>query len=190
MQLLLFNKDRLCSLDIEEGKRIIRHMTEPIQKEPGLVIHETLATSYLVNFAGVFIGFVTDYIYPLKFDFMYMDSLGALLIVLGTILVYWAQKSSRKGSETRNVLLSPEVPENVEKDNFRVGPYKITRSPTQYGLSIMALGLSFIFGSITMVVLTIACFLIGKFVFIRKEEKNLAKKYGEPYLEYKKHVKL
>jgi protein-S-isoprenylcysteine O-methyltransferase Ste14 len=54
----------------------------------------------------------------------------------------------------------------------------------------MALGLSFIFGSITMVVLTIACFLIGKFVFIRKEEKNLEKKYGQPYLEYKKHVKL
>jgi len=154
------------------------------QKKHGLSVHQILAQGYLLYLAAIVIGFGASYLFPEHVSIPFESSWGFVLIVAGTGLVFWAQRASGKTSHTRN-----QPPEKICKDHFCVGPYVFTRSPTQYGLFIMTLGLSLLFGSLYMVIGTVVAFLIGKFVIIPQEEKHLEAKYGQPYLDYKKHVK-
>ena len=79
--------------------------------------------------------------------------------------------------------------DKLHHSHFGFGPYSFTRTPTQYGLLFMTLGLALLFGAFFMLCTTVIAFVAGKFFFIKKEEQNLAQKYGAPYLEYKKKVR-
>lgn len=160
-------------------------MTETIsQSQSGRLVHQLLAHSYLIYLAAIVVGFGADLIYPVSFSFPLLEPLGALLIIFGTVVAFWAQRSARRGSHLRNT-----ETEKICRDHFCVGPYVFTRSPTQYGLSFMLLGLAFLYGSFFLVITTLAAFLIGRFIYVPKQEYHLEAKYGAPYLEYKKHVK-
>lgn len=162
-------------------------MEEEIKKievASGRLVHEFLAHSYFIYLAAVVVGFGLDLIWPLEFDAPWLSPLGFTLIVLGTVFAVWAQASGEKSGHIRNT-----EAENLAHHHFSFGPYKFTRTPTQYGLFLMTLGLAFLFGSFFMVAATIIAFLMGKFFYIRKQEYHLAKKYGAPYLEYKKKVR-
>ncbi len=157
---------------------------EDIQQTSGRLVHEFLAHSYFIYLAGVVVGFGADLIWPVTFSFPLLEPLGFLCIIIGTLLAVWAQTSSEKSGHIRNA-----AADNLAHDHFRYGPYKYTRTPTQYGLFLMTLGLALLFGAFFMVCTTIIAFIMGKFFYIKKEERHLAKKYGEPYLEYKKKVR-
>ena len=104
--------------------------------------------------------------------------MGFIFLIFGTFLVFWAQKTSRH----LNI-------ENITKETFCHGPYRYTRSPTHWGLFLLMLGFGMIANAFFIVLFSIISFLITKLVFLKKEEKVLAAKYGTPYLEYKKSVK-
>ncbi len=160
-------------------------MTSILTKERhGLNVHQILAHGYLIYLAAIVVGFGASYLWPETVSVPFETSYGFILIVLGTALVYWAQHASGTTAHKRDI-----PGEHVQRDQFFVGPYKYTRSPTQYGLFLMAFGLALLYGSLYMVITTIIAVLIGKFFIIREEEKNLAEKYGQPYLDYKKRVK-
>lgn len=167
------------------GSIIAKQMdTTKRQQNPGLNVHAVLAKGYFVYLVAIVVAFGADYIYPIHFSFPLFVPFGFFLIIAGTLVVYWAQRASGKSSHYRNV-----PAEKVCRDHFCVGPYVFTRSPTQYGLFIMALGLAVMYGSVYMIITTVIAILIGKFIIIPIEEKHLTQKYGEPYLEYKKQVK-
>ena len=155
---------------------------QQMQPEHGRLVHQVIANSYLLYLGAVVLGLAIDIKRPFPISFPMIEEAGMILIIIGTVVIYWAQHSARKGAKLRNS-------EKVCRDHFCMGPYVFTRIPTQYGLSFLALGLGFLWGSFSMVVLTILAFLIGRFVFVPKQEKHLEVKYGEAYLEYKKHVK-
>ena len=154
----------------------------PEQSEAGRLIHQVLAHSYLIYLGGIVLGVVASLIFPVAFSFPLMEPIGMALIMAGTFLIVWAQRSSLKGSNLRHT-------EKVCRDHFCVGPYVFTRLPTQYGLSLMGIGLGLLYGSIFVIFFSIVAFLIGRFVFVPKQEHHLAVRYGEAYLEYKKHVR-
>ena len=79
---------------------------------------------------------------------------------------------------------------NVTKENFCKGPYCYARHPTHWGLFFLILGFGIILNALFVILCTLISFIVTKFVFIEKQEKILAEKYGAPYLEYKKSVKL
>jgi protein-S-isoprenylcysteine O-methyltransferase Ste14 len=165
----------------------MEELTEEVKdltKQSGRLVHEFLAHSYFVYLASVVIGFAADLIWPIKFSFMFQIPLGVFFILIGTFLSVWAQMASGKGAPIRNVAAA-----DVQHHHFKFGPYTFTRTPTQYGLFGMTLGLSFLYGFFFMALTSVIAFLLGKFVFIKKQEKHLAKKYGSAYLEYKKQVK-
>ncbi len=159
---------------------------EPTKKSPGLLIHETLAQGYLLYMLAIVIGVSLDLYDPLRFSFPLEQPLGMLLILLGTGLVFWAQYSSGRSAEKRQ---ADQGTNAICKDHFCVGPYVFTRSPTQYGLALLVFGLSLIYGMTYLLITGIVALLVGRFVIIRKEEQHLAEKYGQAYLDYKKHVK-
>ena len=160
------------------------NITQNSSDNSGLMVHQVLATSYVVYFVAIFAGYLMSLFGDYKFLSPVFDTVGFLFIMLGTALSFWAQYVSGKSSKSRN---APK--DSISHVNFLVGPYNYTRSPTQYGLLCMALGLAFVYGSMMMVATTLIAFVLGKFVFIPMEEKHLLNKYGSSYEEYKKKVK-
>jgi protein-S-isoprenylcysteine O-methyltransferase Ste14 len=117
--------------------------------------------------------------FPIEiFEKVTMASIGTVFLLIGTILIVWAQKSSLKLQK-----------ENMSKETFLRGPYRYTRSPTHLGLFLLMLGFGITANALFLIVFSVLSFFITKFVFIKKEEQILAEKYGTPYLEYKKSVK-
>lgn len=144
-------------------------------------IHRILAHSYTLYFFALLAGLLLDFIFPLRlFKNPLMVYVGIGLIIISTLLVLWAQKTSR--------ILDKE--KEVSKENFCRGPYCYTRSPTHWGLSLMVLGFGILANATFVVIATVIAFFITKSVFLRREEKILSQKYGAPYDEYKKSVKL
>ena len=159
-------------------------ITHSSEKKHGLSVHQILAQGYLMYLLAIVLGFGASYFWPEAISIPLESELGFFLIVVGTAIIYWAQRISAKTAQHRNM-----PPEKICRDHFCVGPYVYTRSPTQYGLFVMALGLALLYGSLYMVIGTVIALLIGKFVIIPMEEKHLEARYGQPYIEYKKHVK-
>ncbi|MES2416375.1 MAG: methyltransferase [Patescibacteria group bacterium] len=143
------------------------------------VIHSILAHSYLLYFFCFLVGFILDDIFVLQpFDSNFAKPLGLIWMVLSSLFILWAQKTSR------NLKIH-----NISADTFAKGPYKATRIPTHVGLTFLLIGFG-IFDNLPFVILTtILSFVITKYTLIKKEEKLLEQKYGEPYAEYKKNVK-
>ena len=143
-------------------------------------IHKLLAHSYVV-FLGVFLlGVCLDILFKIKvFNGSSVGPLGYVFLVIGTALVLWAQKSTRSIKK-----------ETITRETFSHGPYKYTRNPTHWGLFLLTLGFGMVINAFFVIIFSFITFLLTKAIFISKEEKLLADKYGAPYLEYKNSVRL
>ena len=141
-------------------------------------VHKILASSYTVYFLLFLIGVFLDLFLKLKFfNFFFMVPIGVSLIFLASLFILWAQKTSRNLKK-----------ENLTKESFYKGPYCFTRSPTHLGLFLLMLGFGIMNSSTLIVIFSIFSFIITRLVYLQKEEKILEKKYGAPYIEYKKLV--
>jgi protein-S-isoprenylcysteine O-methyltransferase Ste14 len=142
-------------------------------------VHKILAHSYYTFFLLFLIGIWMDLILPIRIfsNFIY-STLGLFLILFGSILIFWSQKTSKK----LNI-------ENVTKKTFCQGPYKYTRSPTHWGLFLLMFGFGIATNAFFVVFGAFLSIILSKTFFLRREEKVLSYKYGDPYLEYKKSRK-
>ncbi len=142
-------------------------------------VHKVLAHSYVMHFILFLMGILFDFIFNVKV-FNYSDAplFGAVLILLATVLIIWAQHTSRHLDV-----------DNLKKENFCRGPYSFSRSPTHWGLFFLIVGFGVMSNAIFVVLSAFISLLISR-LFLGKEEEILAEKYGTPYLEYKKSVKL
>ena len=143
-------------------------------------IHTILAHSYFFFFLSFLISLFLDLIFPLRFiKYESLASLGGFLIALGTLLVLWAQYTSRNLDKS-----------NITKDTFCHGPYCYTRSPTHWGLFFLMFGFGIIINATFVIIFTAISFLVSKVFFLRREEEILVEKYGRPYVEYQQTVSL
>ena len=142
-------------------------------------VHKILAHSYSMYFVLFLVGVTLDLVFRFKFFSSSMIlSVGSILLIFGSILILWAQYTSRNLKK-----------ENVTKETFCHGPYCYTRTPTNFGLFFLILGFGMITNAFFVILFSVISFIIAKFIFLDKQEKVLAEKYGTPYLEYKKSVK-
>ena len=68
------------------------------------------------------------------------------------------------------------------------GPYQYCRNPMISAVFFMQLGETFFLNSRGIAILAAAFLLVNTIYFILKEEPDLYKRFGDEYLEYKKHV--
>lgn len=156
----------------------ISNEKEPFSK--GLV-HFVLSHSYLVFLASVIVGVVFDIFIPLSFFNYPLYKYGGFVILMaGTAIIFWAQTTSNR--------FVKDIKKEKTINDFEHGPYRYTRTPTHFGLFIMTLGFSFVIDSLFSIIFLVVASLLGRFVFIKKQEKILESKYGEPYKDYKKKV--
>jgi protein-S-isoprenylcysteine O-methyltransferase Ste14 len=143
-------------------------------------IHHILAHSYTFYFFLFLVAVVLDLVFPIKIlNTSVMVPIGFALLIFSSIVIFWAQRTSRDLRKT----------EEVKKESFCRGPYCYTRTPTHWGLLLLMLGFGFVANAMFIIISTLISFIVSKLVFLKKEEDVLVSKYGAPYLEYKKSVK-
>lgn len=142
-------------------------------------IHRALAHSYSIYLTFFLAGLFLDLIFEYKISGSpLMMPVGIFFLIIGSLLVIWAQKTSRTLKK-----------ENMTKENFYRGPYKYTRGPTHWGLFFLMIGFGMIINTFFVVLFSFVAFIFAKYTFLSKQEKLLEAKYGVPYREYKKIVK-
>lgn len=154
-------------------------MAEAQKTTPKNSVHVILAHSYSFYLALLLFGLFFHFLFPLEvYENNQIGFFGFLLLVFGTLLILWAQKTSRNLDKSR-----------ISKESFSRGPYRYTRAPTHLGLFLLTFGFGLAVNSFFIVLFTLISFVAGKYFFIRKQEAVLSEKYGIHYSEYKKSVK-
>jgi protein-S-isoprenylcysteine O-methyltransferase Ste14 len=152
--------------------------------------------------ASIFSGIYVVIIFPLLgvLASVYLDSIARLpkilpfpLNIIVAILVlifgfYWALWSNleifRSGKGSPVPLKGTQTVVLVIK-----GPYKYTRNPMVFGYILFWIGLGFLFNSIFLLFGFSALITLLLILFVKLwEEKNLEKRFGRSYSEYKKRV--
>lgn len=146
------------------------------------MINTIISNSYITFFCSIILGVVFDTITPIKiFNNLIFEYVGFAMVVLGPILIYWAQKSSDTAKKNA---LNKGLP-----TSFEYGPYRYTRNPSYLGVFIMIMGFGLVLNSIFSIIFGLIAYFIIRFIFLKKEEKLLEGKYGQIYFDYKNKVK-
>lgn len=108
--------------------------------------------------------------------------LGALMLVAGVALVAWCVVLfARVGKGT----LAPWDPTSRL---VVVGPYRYTRNPMITGVATTLAGQALLAGSWVVGVWTLVFVAINQTYFVLMEEPGLERRFGEPYVAYKRAV--
>ena len=109
---------------------------------------------------------------------------GILLVIISLFIIGYCMRIFRVGGKGTPVPIEPP------KEFVTSGLYKYLRNPMYVSYVIMYLGLFFIYGSWLLFFFTLLLLLpFINLVVIFIEEPELEKRFGDPYLEYKKKVK-
>ncbi len=141
-------------------------------------MHMLSSHSYSIFIFAVILGVIFDIVFPVEiFNGSIFQYIGLICVLLGTVIIFWAQRSSSIAKRKR------------EKENINVGfgygPYKYSRNPTYLGLFVMTLGLALLIESPFSIFFTIIAYFVVKKKFIKHKEKILEDKYGEAYCNYR-----
>jgi protein-S-isoprenylcysteine O-methyltransferase Ste14 len=108
--------------------------------------------------------------------------LGIIFIGFGVVMNIWSDSLFNK----RKTPVSPfGSPTTLVID----GPFRISRNPMYVGMAAILLGVSIFTGSLITFVFPIIFYIIIRTQFIPIEEKNLEKKFGKTYDDYKSSVR-
>ncbi len=153
------------------------------EKKPNSgVVHILLSHSYATFFFAVVFGVVCDIIFSVRiFNGVVYEYTGIVLLVLGSILVYWSQSTTRH--------LGKSASSNRDVNFFLHGPYKYIRNPTNLGLTVTIIGLGLLINSLFSIIFILITYIISKIFFIKKQDAILEERYGQAFLDYKKTVK-
>ena len=108
--------------------------------------------------------------------------IGAILIILGVIIIYQGIKSLR-------LRYSRDSYEKLGDGLITTGIYAYTRNPMYFGAIIMILGWFLVF-PFTFILISTFLFLVLFYITAKSEEKQLIQTYGKTYLKYKSQVPL
>ncbi len=156
---------------------------EILKKE---TVHHVLARSYFAYLLGITGGLLMKNVVPLPYHFPHSQPIGLVLLMLGTVMILWAQGTSRKSKLHRH----DNQTEDYMVEALSRGPYKYFRSPTHVGLFLLSLSLGLIAYSLWIVGISCLLFIITRYTFVCREEKMLIQKYGNAYERYKKMVRI
>jgi len=107
---------------------------------------------------------------------------GILLLVLGVPVVLWTIIRFLRIKGT-------PIPFNPPPALVVNGLYSVVRNPMHLGWTIVLVGLALLMQSFTLLVIFIPCFVAVHIIYLKfVEEKELEKKFGQAYLDYKKKV--
>ncbi len=137
----------------------------------------------LIWLAGAIISGLAHFIFPARM--MSPDAarpLGIVLLLIAPSLAIWAALTMKRAGTNVN-------PSQPALHIVRGGPYRLTRNPMYLALCLLQLALAFLLNDWSALLLVIPLALILHFGVIRREERYLEAKFGEPYLALKREVR-
>ncbi|MDE2025897.1 MAG: isoprenylcysteine carboxylmethyltransferase family protein [Patescibacteria group bacterium] len=141
----------------------------------GGVVFVGFVLAYVGSMLDGFFGFHTFSSFPFVF-------VGLVLLTIGFCIRLWAAYIFYQHN-MRVIVLHPQ------RDLITTGPYGFSRNPLYLGGNVFIFfGAALILGTPIGIILTlITIFLTDR--MIRREEKQLKKKFGEKWVRYQKHVR-
>ena len=123
-----------------------------------------------------------------RFLFFHFESswwtlgLSIIILILGWLICMWAALAFLQNRGT-------PVPFNPPPKLITTGLYRYSRNPMLLGLFIFLLGLGLLLGSLSLIFIFTPTFILINVLYLKSiEEKEMEKKFGNQYLEYKKKV--
>ena len=117
-----------------------------------------------------------------KFIFSPYNYFGIILILFGIIINLWTDSLLKKKQTTVK-------PQEIPNFFFTSGPFRLSRHPIYLGMLSILFGTVIFLSSLSTFVFPIIFVIIIEKLFIPMEEKNLEKKFGIKYVDYKKRVR-
>jgi protein-S-isoprenylcysteine O-methyltransferase Ste14 len=109
-------------------------------------------------------------------------SIGIVLLVIGIPMVFWTITKFLRTKGT-------PIPFNPPPKLVVNGLYRVVRNPMHLGWTVTLIGLALLMQSFTMLVIFIPLFILVHVVYLKfVEEKELEKKFGQSYLDYRRRV--
>jgi protein-S-isoprenylcysteine O-methyltransferase Ste14 len=135
-------------------------------------------------FVFVVLQLLLHYLFPVfvvvSYPYVY---LGVILILFGLYLnIIWVTKIFRKNKTT---VRPEEIPTTLVTSGF----FRYSRNPTYLGMALTLFGVSVLIGSLITFIFPLLFIVLTGLFTIPIEEKNLEKKFGKKYLNYKKEVR-
>ncbi len=137
----------------------------------------------LVGFGVAFLGTRLDALIGIsRFQSVFAEGAGCLLVIVGFLLRVWATF----GFYEHRMKVISLAPQEIL---ITSGPYRFSRNPLYLGGNVFIFfGASLLLGSPTTLFIT-AIHLPLMDLFIRREEKQLEKKFGEQWERYEQLVR-
>ena len=108
--------------------------------------------------------------------------LSVFMLVIGWLIMFWPVIAFFRTRGT-------PVPFNPPPKLITTGLYAYIRNPMLLGMFIFMLGLGVLFGSLSLIFIFTPLFIVLNVLYLKAiEEKEMEKKFGRDYLEYKKKV--
>jgi protein-S-isoprenylcysteine O-methyltransferase Ste14 len=137
----------------------------------------------LVGFGVAFLGTRLDALIGIgRFHSVLADAAGCLLVVAGFLLRVWATFCFYE-HRMKVIALIPQA------TLITTGPYRFSRNPLYLGGNVFIFfGASLLLGSPSALFITVIHLPLMD-LFIRREEKQLGKTFGEQWVRYKQRVR-
>jgi len=146
---------------------------------PGVVIHPPIALAI-----ALIVAFALNWFLPLPFVPPAIPHIqaGVLLVIGALLIVRWAAVTFRKART--NILTSQAATTIVS-----TGPFAYSRNPIYVAAIIGMVGAAVAFDSLWFLVALVAIWFVLRYGVIAREETYLERKFGAPYLDYKRKVR-
>ncbi len=99
--------------------------------------------------------------------------------------LYFMIRSLNQFIRTKNTVVTIKAAESLQI----TGIYKTTRNPMYASLVLVYLGLTCLMGNWWNIILLPLLLLVVQEYVIKREEKYLARKFGNEYMDYRQHVR-
>ncbi|HEX5042703.1 MAG TPA: isoprenylcysteine carboxylmethyltransferase family protein [Candidatus Polarisedimenticolaceae bacterium] len=108
--------------------------------------------------------------------------LGALLFLAALVFARWGERTMhRAGTNVR-----PDRPATAIVED---GPFRYTRNPLYLGVTAMFVGVAQMANSAWFLLVLVPMLVVLHFGVVRREERYLEAKFGEPYRAYRERVR-
>jgi protein-S-isoprenylcysteine O-methyltransferase Ste14 len=158
------------------------HCAIPAEREAPDVAHADLVRPRFVYLAAILIGSALQIAWPLHFLPPRIAPLGAVLIAAGAALFVMSVRQFRAAD-------TPVAGDRPSTAVVERGPYRFSRNPIYMAFSLLQLGIATSADSVWLVATLAGAVAVVAFVAIPREERYMARKFGAPYLDYKRRVR-
>jgi protein-S-isoprenylcysteine O-methyltransferase Ste14 len=154
----------------------------PAEGEALDVANAGLVRPPFVYLAAILVGSAFQIAWPLHFLPSGIAELGAVLVAAAAALFVTSVRQFRAAG-------TPVPGDRPSTAVVESGPYRFSRNPVYMAFSLLQLGIATWADSVWLLVTLAGAVAVMALVVIPREERYMARKFGDRYLDYKRRVR-